>query len=307
MSLGNVLNASNPKEELTFVAAKDKELFNKFRGKAFEVQVGLHELLGHGTGKLLAKDSKGKLNFDQDKVINLVTGKPVETYYLPEETYYTKFSDIASSYEECRAESVGIFLCVQAEILKIFGFEGEDAKHITYINWLLMCRAGVLALEFFNPDSKKWLQAHMQARYAILRVLLEAGNGLVQLIKDSNGDTVVELDDSKIYTIGVEAIGNFLLKLSKYHSPIDYVLKQIFCADVFKAVADAESARGLYNQVTEVSDTFLHLRKEVMEKKKPRRVFVQSRTVLEEQSVKLVEYAPSSFGLIQHFLDRFAQ
>ena len=38
-----------------------------------------------------------------------------------------------------------------------------------------VARAGLLALEFYSPDTKSWRQAHMQARYAIFRVLLEAG------------------------------------------------------------------------------------------------------------------------------------
>uniref|UniRef100_A0A1X7SE69 Uncharacterized protein n=1 Tax=Amphimedon queenslandica TaxID=400682 RepID=A0A1X7SE69_AMPQE len=49
-------------------------VFTDLRGKAFEVQVGLHELLGHGSGKLFSKDKNGVFNFEQDKVINPLTG-----------------------------------------------------------------------------------------------------------------------------------------------------------------------------------------------------------------------------------------
>lgn len=284
------MNASNPKEEITFILEKDKELFAKYRGKSFEVQVGIHELLGHGTGKLLAIDDKGDFNFDAQTVINPVTKEKINTFYTPGQTYYSVFADIASSYEECRAESVGIFLSVYEEILKIFGYTGEEAKNVAYINWLIMCRAGVLALEFYNPDSQKWLQAHMQARYAILCVLLEAGSGFVELKKE-NDNIVVSMDGDKIKTVGIPAMHNFLLKLN-----------------VFKSCADVVSAKKLYAHYTAVTDDFVALRKEVLAKKKPRRVFAQSRTIVEaENKVKLVEYEPSSVGLIQSFLDRFPQ
>ena len=70
------------------------------------------------------------------------------------------------------------------------------------------------------------VQAHMQARYVILRVLLEGASGLVSLERTtgSNGkpDIVVKLDRTKIETLGKKAIGDFLHKLQvnkfAYHS-----------------------------------------------------------------------------------------
>ena len=57
----------------------------------------------------------------------------------------------------------------------------------------------------------------MQARHAILRVLLEAGEGLVTLEKtegdDGQADYEVHLDRTKLSTVGKPAIGAFLQKL----------------------------------------------------------------------------------------------
>ena len=58
----------------------------------------------------------------------------------------------------------------------------------------------------------------MQARYVILRVLLEAGEGLVQLCSftadtDGKPDILIKLDREKIESVGRPAIGDFLRKL----------------------------------------------------------------------------------------------
>lgn len=57
----------------------------------------------------------------------------------------------------------------------------------------------------------------MQARFVILRVLLEAGGGLVSLHRttgaDGKPDAIVSLDRSKITTVGKPALESFLRKL----------------------------------------------------------------------------------------------
>ena len=57
----------------------------------------------------------------------------------------------------------------------------------------------------------------MNARFVILRVMLEAGEGLVSIERltgeDGEPDLRVKLDRSKIISVGKPAIGNFLRKL----------------------------------------------------------------------------------------------
>jgi dipeptidyl-peptidase III len=91
VSLGNVLAARDVSGPVSFLASDggDQELYRTWLSRAFEVQVGLHELLGHGSGKVLAEDATGKLNFDPATTIDPATGAPVTSWYKPGERALT--------------------------------------------------------------------------------------------------------------------------------------------------------------------------------------------------------------------------
>lgn len=48
----------------------------------FQVQVALHELLGHGSGKLLRKSGSSDFNFDKDSLIDPITNEKVSVFKL---------------------------------------------------------------------------------------------------------------------------------------------------------------------------------------------------------------------------------
>jgi dipeptidyl-peptidase-3 len=119
--------------------------------------------------------------------MNPVTKKPVATWYKPGETWGSVFKGMSSTWEECRAECVAMHLCTDRSVLDIFHVKEKQAQEdMIYICYLNMARAGLVALEFYDPNAAKWGQAHMQARYAILQVFLKAGAVTIQGLNGSN-------------------------------------------------------------------------------------------------------------------------
>ncbi|KAL7714844.1 dipeptidyl-peptidase III [Entamoeba marina] len=129
VSLSNVMSCGNDKDDIPFISSESQEMYKKNAPRALETQVALHELLGHGSGKLLRCD-KTVYNFDTN-LKNPITNELVK-YYKDEMTYDTVFKSLGSSFEECRAEGVGLLLTYNAIVGQILKLD-DDTK---YINWL---------------------------------------------------------------------------------------------------------------------------------------------------------------------------
>lgn len=133
----------------------------------------MHELLGHGSGKLLQEESDGTKNYSSF-LIDPLTGLPPAFFYSPGDTYDSRFGPLSSAYEECRAEAVGLYLSLEPSVLSIFGHEGEQAEDVLYVNWLSLVWAGAgRALEMWEPG-RGWLQAHSQVNSNYLQVEIKS-------------------------------------------------------------------------------------------------------------------------------------
>ena len=87
VNLGNVYpraKASN----VQFLKPDDVDLIVKYDKESLTLTVALHELLGHGTGKLFTKDIEtNQYNFPYETLMNPFTEQPIKTFYLSNETW----------------------------------------------------------------------------------------------------------------------------------------------------------------------------------------------------------------------------
>jgi len=291
VNLGNSYVTANPKN-IRFVAEEDFDDYLKYFKESLFLVVALHELLGHGSGKLLKEDESGELNFPSD-LKDPFTNENIAGYYKAKETYESRFESLHSPYEECRADSVAYYLSCYDEPLKIL-FPGREAEwqKILEMSWLDIVITGIKGLEYYNQEEGKWMQAHVNASYVIMKVLIEAGEDFVkiELCKKEGKDYVIgRIDKSKIKTVGKEAIGKFLKKLH-----------------VFRSMGDYSRGKELFEYYSKVEPDMLKIREIVLAYKVPRRIELQGNLNKQtDDKIKYVGYEKTLEGVIQSFVERY--
>ncbi|KAB5575623.1 peptidase family M49-domain-containing protein [Coniochaeta sp. 2T2.1] len=275
-----------------FIDPSEAETFQKYKYPAYYWWVVLHELLGHGTGKLLAQDANGQFNLDTtNPPIDPLTGKPINSWYRPGQTWTGQFGDLATTVDECRAELIGAYLMDDPELLALFGFTDDSqitAEDLTYNLYLQLGVDGLRGLANFNPENGTWGQAHSRAHFATLICLLtDAGDFMMVHCTPRDQKLIVRIDKAKIRTHGKPALGRMLLRLHMYRS-----------------TADVKSCREYYEYLSQVDSTHLEWREVVLAENQPRWVFVQANTFLQDDEVALREYEPTTRGVVQSWVER---
>ncbi|KAL2033439.1 hypothetical protein VTO58DRAFT_104153 [Aureobasidium pullulans] len=276
----------------SLVSESDAESFGRCRHRVRSVSTAVHELLGHGAGKLLTEYSQGGANFDTKKPpVDPTTGNAIKTWYRPGQTWTTVFEGLATSIEECRACLVAAYLMDVPELTKMFGYADTSevtAKELLYNTYVLLAVEGVEALQHYSIENKTWGQAHSRGSFGILKQLLREGNGCISIKYDSQKPAVtVEIDHSKIIPFGKEALGAMLLKIH-----------------VYRCTANVEACKPYYEDLTAVEADHENWRAVIVGRPEPRRKFVQSNTILQHGKVSLQEYEATNVGMIQSWAER---
>ena len=120
-------NEPQPKKErMDFLTPPDVELMFQYGNKARSLHVALHELLGHGSWRLLYQQDLDQQG--ESEILNPLMSQKLDKCYKEGENFFQVFKWLANSFEECRADTVSLFLSLFDEPFQIFKVPPEEIK-----------------------------------------------------------------------------------------------------------------------------------------------------------------------------------
>ncbi|KAI0096976.1 dipeptidyl peptidase III [Nemania sp. FL0031] len=253
----------------------------------------IHEIIGHGAGKLLVETSPGEFNFDHlHPPVSPLTGESIKTWYKPGETWSSVFGKLAMTAEECRAFLAASYLADNKDVLNLFGYNDTStptADDYIYNSYLRIGVEGLCALRSFNAKNQVWGGDHDRANFTIFKHLLRDGGGFMWIEHDVDAGTLfVRIDRSKIYSHGKPSIGKMFCKMN-----------------IWRSTADIEACRPYYEELSIVDGKYEQWRQIVVSNPEPKWKFVQPNTFIRNDgTVELREYEASNVGIIQSFFER---
>ena len=286
------------KKTIQFLKESDVDMLLKNQSSALTIIVALHELLGHGTGKLFSQDAEGVKNWDTETVKNPFNGEDITTFYNHGETWSQKFGKLHSGYEECRADSVALHLIQFPEPFEIFCPNQESEwDDIYYTCWLEMIYQGIMGLKYYDAEKQQWGQAHVLAAWVIFAALRQGDPELIsfEFSKNAEGKDWFTLNVARerIREHGFPALERFLHKLH-----------------VYKSIGDYDTAKAFFDGYSAVDEEMMKIRQIVIDNKLPRRLELQpnlflNRTPTGGQKVEYVGYETSHEGIVQSYIERW--
>ncbi|KFY38170.1 hypothetical protein V495_06710 [Pseudogymnoascus sp. VKM F-4514 (FW-929)] len=286
-------------DQTPFIASEDQDKYRRYKDITFRIIVGIHELIGHGCGKLLGEIRPGAFNFNEnDPPINPLTGKAVDTWYRVGETPKSLFGGIATSYSECFAELIALYLIPEPDLLNAMEVmeSGVPEDEVVFNAYLQMISMGLRGMASYDPTKKKWGQPHDQARFAIVKYLCtitdETGRNVLRVeIKENPDldelDLLIQLDKELLGSVARPAIGKICLELH-----------------IRRCIADVQGGKSLYQEMTSLDNEHMKWREAVLKHQQARPLFLMSNTTLEDGKVCLKSYPATSAGFVQSWYER---
>jgi len=161
--LGNSMPSTATSQTVQFATEEQSAILRAETVRSYEVDVACHELLGHGVGRLHYRDENGGCRTYTDPL----TKEQYQSCYEKGETWNSKFGSISASYEECRADTCAYFLCTLPQVYSLFGFKDDEVDRLLWVSIMTQLRKGIVGLPLYNPQSKRWGQAHTQGAYVL--------------------------------------------------------------------------------------------------------------------------------------------
>jgi dipeptidyl-peptidase III len=110
-----------------FLENQDIAGYRKHESHATYLWIVFHELMGHGTGRMMVQEDGEIYNFDVTMPpVDPLTGTPITSWYRPGQTWTGQFTDLATTVDECRTELVGAYLMDDKDILALFGYNDQS-------------------------------------------------------------------------------------------------------------------------------------------------------------------------------------
>jgi len=245
VTLTNAMSSSA--NSFQFLTKEENDYVDKYHDQTNNIHVASHELYGHGSGKLFKKsDVVGK------NIPDLLTpSETITTYYEEGVSFSSAFGSLASSYEECRAETTALYLLFKKEVLDIFNVPEQDHDNITYTGILLLLHNSMKTLYCYSPEASQWKQAHAAARFAILRACLMWGRGAVQVKK---------IDDEYKLIVDKERLDDIYIAIEKLLKHLNY----------YKSACLISPGKEFYRSLTSMDSYWLDIRSYVLKHLSPR-------------------------------------
>lgn len=254
--------------------------------------------MGYGSGKLFRiiknrENNQEKSNFKKD-LINPLTGKIIDKYYLNNETFEEKLSSYSIVIDECRALLMGLFFCGNESIRDIFYVNKSDYRNVTFTIWLLFFIRGMQSVKMYIEKEKEWVHQYSQSAYIFTKYILEnqkEGEEIIKFeINEENDTFKILLNKEMILLASNNLLSNALLKLH-----------------IWKCTEDVENAKEFIDNYSKFDDSLLKIKKIVDKVDEHFNLLLFHNLVRDEKDDTVIykEYDKNLEGIIENNLNRF--